>query len=575
MTKNLNQILPTEKLEKGFSSGTLLFGSVLVILLGGAGAISYSRLNTKISSSEQAEKADIQAAVDQQTSDLKLQIGGLSNQILSLQGQTGTQGPEGPPGEDGTSGADGSQGPAGPAGPTGPTGATGPQGPSGSASCNFGDCLSLQATTPGTQETGNINISGTAIAGNFSGNGSAITSLNATSLASGTVADGRLSANVTLQGNSFNGASQLVQLTGGSALPAVSGTNLTNLNGSAISSGTVTDARLSSNVALLGSSQTFTGAPLFKNSADSTSAFQIQNAAGGVLLLADTTNSRIYIGNPTADGTGIILVLDSKNTTGDPTGVNGAIYYNSALGSFRCYLNGYWRDCNNNPRTSFYYSNDFTSGCTGSISTPGGCSDSMLVFNNSGSGSDISEGTGSAGRPGQLVLETGTATTGAAGFFAGGTSSLLLGNNDIWYYELATRLPTLSDGTESYTYFAGFSDNNFGEATDGCYFRYTHSVNSGNWQGVCRNNSTESTCDTGIAVASGTWYRLTVTVNGTGTSADFLTDGVSRCQVATNIPTSSGRETSYTNAIVKSAGTTERTALIDYFEILGNLGASR
>jgi hypothetical protein len=79
-----------------------------------------------------------------------------------------------------------------------------------------------------------------------------LTSLNATNLASGTVADVRLSSNVTLQGNTFNGASQLVQLNGSMALPAVSGVNLTALNGSNISSGTVADARLTTNVTLQG-----------------------------------------------------------------------------------------------------------------------------------------------------------------------------------------------------------------------------------------------------------------------------------------------------------------------------------
>lgn len=59
--------------------------------------------------------------------------------------------------------------------------------------------------------------------------GSLLTNLTATNLSSGTVPDARLSSNVTLQGNSFNGASQLVKLDGSSKLPAVDGSNLTNL----------------------------------------------------------------------------------------------------------------------------------------------------------------------------------------------------------------------------------------------------------------------------------------------------------------------------------------------------------
>src|ERR1700722_18630818 len=61
-------------------------------------------------------------------------------------------------------------------------------------------------------------------------------------------------ANVTLQGNSFNSASQLVQLNASSQLPAVSGGNLTNLNAPTLASGTVGTSLLGSGTA---SSTTF------------------------------------------------------------------------------------------------------------------------------------------------------------------------------------------------------------------------------------------------------------------------------------------------------------------------------
>jgi hypothetical protein len=57
------------------------------------------------------------------------------------------------------------------------------------------------------------------------------------------------STNVTTQGNTFNGANQLVQLNGSAQLPAVSGTNLTNLNAGNLTSGTVSTARLGSGTA--------------------------------------------------------------------------------------------------------------------------------------------------------------------------------------------------------------------------------------------------------------------------------------------------------------------------------------
>ena len=76
------------------------------------------------------------------------------------------------------------------------------------------------------------------------------TLVNAANITSGTLADARLSANVTLQGNSFNAASKLVQLDGSAKYPALNGSQITNLDATNITSGTLTDARLSSNVSL-------------------------------------------------------------------------------------------------------------------------------------------------------------------------------------------------------------------------------------------------------------------------------------------------------------------------------------
>ena len=71
-----------------------------------------------------------------------------------------------------------------------------------------------------------------SVTGVISGDGSSITSLNGSNISSGTVNDARLSANVTVQGNTFNGNNQLVQTNGSGQLPAISGALLTTLNAS-------------------------------------------------------------------------------------------------------------------------------------------------------------------------------------------------------------------------------------------------------------------------------------------------------------------------------------------------------
>jgi hypothetical protein len=75
---------------------------------------------------------------------------------------------------------------------------------------------------------------------------------DAAALTTGTLPDARLSTNVTTQGNTFNAANRLVQLNATAQLPAVSGANLTNLNATNLASGTVPTARLGTGTASAG-----------------------------------------------------------------------------------------------------------------------------------------------------------------------------------------------------------------------------------------------------------------------------------------------------------------------------------
>lgn len=165
--------------------------------------------------------------------------------------------------------------------------------------------------------SGNTNFTGDVYSGGIiSGDGSGLTSINANSLSSGTVSDTRLSSNVTVQGNTFNGASQLVQLTAGGLLPALDGSNLQNVdasslggqsasyytNASNISNGTLGDNRLSSNVALKNSTNTFTGT---NNFAGITATGILQNGyqvcdASNNCNYATSSGSGSYVWNGTS-----------------------------------------------------------------------------------------------------------------------------------------------------------------------------------------------------------------------------------------------------------------------------------
>lgn len=290
-----------------------------------------------------------------------------SQQSNSAAAGAGAQGPIGPKGDMGTPGATGSQGPAG------------PQGPSGVASCPNGNCLSLQGSSPGAQESGSINLSGNGLFGGsvsangFTGDGSGLTDVNATALNgatagnssgqisvnngtlntnlnadlldgqhgsfyqdasnlnTGTLADNRLSGNVTLQGNTFNGANQLVRLTSGGILPVLDGSQLTNilasnslqlggqgaayyLNATNINAGTLDDARLSTNVALKNATNTFTGT---NNFAGVTATGILQNGfnvcdASNNCNYAASTGSANYIWNSTSTQTGNINIQSAN-----------------------------------------------------------------------------------------------------------------------------------------------------------------------------------------------------------------------------------------------------------------------
>lgn len=88
-----------------------------------------------------------------------------------------------------------------------------------------------------------------------------------------------------------------------------------------------------------------TGKISAQNLTDSATAFTVSDQSLVELFTVDTSNKRVYIGDIAADATGTVLILDTKNNAGDPTGVAGAMYYNSSMHSFRCYQNGVWRSC--------------------------------------------------------------------------------------------------------------------------------------------------------------------------------------------------------------------------------------
>jgi len=152
---------------------------------------------------------------------------------------------------------------------------------------------------------------------------------NATNLSTGTLTDLRLSSNVALLNNAqtFTGAKTLSNaanlFTGTFTGP---GAGLTGLNASNIASGTLTDLRLSSNVALLSTAQTFTGAKTFSTAPLFTAAGAPFSVTGtGVITnlnadLLDGLNSSAFlqsVPNPlTLSGSSVFFPIIGGTATG-------------------------------------------------------------------------------------------------------------------------------------------------------------------------------------------------------------------------------------------------------------------
>jgi len=81
----------------------------------------------------------------------------------------------------------------------------------------------------------------------------------------------------------------------------------------------------------------------------SAGAITITSGSGNIILNAggaSAANVQVGVGNGGAGSTTPdLLVLDDKSSTGDPTAVNGAMYYNVSTGNLRCAVVGTWENC--------------------------------------------------------------------------------------------------------------------------------------------------------------------------------------------------------------------------------------
>ena len=299
------------------------------------------------------------------------------------------------------------------------------------------------------------------------------------------------------------------------------------------------------------------GSATFVNLEDTTIAFEILNGSGVPLFTVDSTNSQIEIGDQTADGTGAILILDTKNTAADPTGVNGGMYYNSSLAKFRCFENSIWMDCvgldATNFRVSPFYANDFLEfGNNGRLSFPpwqrGIIGTGPTDTTQTGDATHIGVErfvSGTTANSGMMILTT--ITTPATMLLAGGEAC-----------ELIFRIPTTTNTTVRFGFHDSVSSAN---PVDGSYIEIVGTAINGE---VANNSSVSA--GTGSTIVANTWYRAKVAVNSGATATTFTLYNSSNSQLWTTTvtathPTAGGRE--HGQGFVATNSSTSATNVLD------------
>jgi hypothetical protein len=303
--------------------------------------------------------------------------------------------------------------------------------------------------------------------------------------------------------------------------------------------------------------------------------FVIQDAnATNVLFTADAANFKITIGNPAGDNNPVVLYLANKNTAGDPVGAEGGTYYNSTLGSFRCFYSGFWHNCADaEPQHSFAQYDEFLGGSTSFSGSIGSLAWTPVAIGANGSlAINPATPAPNADRPGVLRVRTPAVANQGTTLMLGDNTAgsiTITKDNDVKTAVAvgAATNQVLRVGLHNQT-------NTTTQPVSGVWWEANPAANA-NWR-YCYGDGATATCAVStIAITANAWATLEarVTATGAGTSAATF--------VINNTPfTVSGVTIDTTNPVspAYSCYTTAGSAqdcFWDYFQLTGTTSARR
>ncbi|HSX17208.1 MAG TPA: hypothetical protein VLH86_03850 [Patescibacteria group bacterium] len=286
-----------------------------------------------------------------------------------------------------------------------------------------------------------------------------------------------------------------------------------------------------------------------------------QGAVGG-------SNGILQVGSLTADAIGQLFVLDTKNTSGDPAGVNGAMYYNSSTNTFRCYQNSAWANCigvttSDSFRQQPFYSTDFLIDATSSGGNASAAAAPWYGNLVATAGSSVTTAA-VANHPGLVRLQS-AAPVNSGYEYSTGVSSILISGGES--FELTFRTPP---AFTSITGRMGFIDSlTVTDDTDGAYLEFS---GSGVLTGKTANGGTRSSTGTTTTLSASTFYRAKITVNSAASTVSYFVYNDAGTQLWTdtlsaNIPTTATHETGSGVVVTNSAGSGVTVMDLDYMAL--------